>query len=167
MIKKCLTMITIIKMAIYTKRVRAPELEFYRKAEEAGIVPRIVNYVQVDDVYELSTERYSHSLWDLRKNKEDVEFILSQAKILVQKLHDIGILHGDLSEENIVYDRDTKRVALIDFGFSKYISTISNIERAVEELYEGVYFANKELTGIPYLLSVELGILDFLAKSYL
>lgn len=154
-------------MATYTKRVRASELEFYRKAEEAGIAPRIVSYVQVDDRYELCTEQYSHTLLDVRTDKDEIDFIIPQAKILVQKLHDIGILHGDLSEENIVYDCDTKRVAIIDFGLSKYIENISNIENEVEELYEGVRFANKTLTGIPYLLSVELGILDFLSKPYI
>lgn len=42
-----------------------------------------------------------------------------------------------------------------------HLLEISDVEREVEELYEGVLFANKTLTGIPYLLSVEMGILDF------
>jgi tRNA A-37 threonylcarbamoyl transferase component Bud32 len=154
-------------MATFTKTIRAPELEFYRKAEEAGIAPRIVRYVQVEDHYELTTERYSHTLINVQQNKEEVQFIIAEAKMLIQKLHDLGILHGDLSEENIVYDRDTKRVAIIDFGLSKYIKDITNVEREIKELYEGVRFADQTLTGIPYLLTVELGILEFLSGYYL
>jgi tRNA A-37 threonylcarbamoyl transferase component Bud32 len=136
-------------MATYTKTIRASELEFYRKAESAGIAPRIISCVQVNDHYELTTERYSQTLFDV-KDKEEVKFIIAQAKVLVHKLHDVGILHGDLSEENIVYDRDTKRVAIIDYGMAKYISQIINIEKEVEELYEGERFVDKILTGINY-----------------
>lgn len=154
-------------METFTKRVRTSELEIYLKAEKVGIAPKVISYVQVNERYELTTERYSHTLLNVRDNKEEVQFIISEAKILLQKLHDLSILHGDLSEENIVYDRNTKRVAIIDFGLSKHIEDITNIQNEVDELYEGKRFANKELSGIPYLLSVECGILDFILNYYL
>ena len=69
-------------------------------------------------------------------------------------LHDNNVLHHDLKQQNIVYDRATNRVNLIDFGFmEKKSRRISDAKRSVSWLgdnhhwsfpLEAVYW-NKEI----------------------
>ena len=156
----------------YTKLVKLQEVEFYKIACVNNISPRIVDCSPVKDgLYELTTCRYPETLYDVMADKnrrEESLLIISQARDLIRKLHSIGILHNDLSEENIVYDKTTSSVAIIDFGLSRYIDSITSdeIPSMVENLYEGVQYATISSCGIEYLLSVELGILAFLESAF-
>lgn len=95
---------------------------------------------------------------------DEVQLIIDEAKRLVSSLHAIDIHHGDIHEENIVYDRTTSDVKIIDFGLSKKISLIEDyeLENCIECCSEGHEYAGEPTNDIPYLLRCELGILDHL-----
>ena len=161
----------------YTKIVNTKELNFFILASKHKITPRFISYsknesddVSNDSLYSLSMEFYPENLNDVMKNpsrKDEALFIIEQTRKIINILHSIDILHNDISEENIVYDRSNRSVAIIDFGLSTLISTIlpSEISDYIENLYEGINFAGFPSNTIEYLLRVELGILTFLEHS--
>jgi len=119
----------------------------------------------------LIMESFPETIYDIMQDhhrmKEGVQ-LLERCKFLVRKLHGLDILHGDLSEENIVYNKATDQLALIDFGLSKIISTISKdeVEECIDDLFEGIKYAGPPSEEVEYILRVELGILDFLKNVY-
>jgi serine/threonine-protein kinase len=67
------------------------------------------------------TERSSGSLeWYARRNaplpREDVARIVTQIGEALEAAHAAGVVHGDLKPDNILYDPDSHRVELRDFG---------------------------------------------------
>lgn len=157
------------KMALtYTKTVSAREAAIYAIASANGIAPELLTTTAVDESARLiiTTQLYLEVLIDV-SNRDEIVFILAEARKLIQRLHQLGYLHGDLSEENIVYDRANRDVRIIDFGMSVALDTIKpeSIPLRVENLYEGVRYAGPPSNDIDYLLRVELGILTFLEKS--
>lgn len=152
---------------LYIKNVNLNELNFYIRACNADLTPKLVKYTKSSDNIQMVMEKFPETLSDVimdSNRKEEVKLIIARAKILIEKLHEIGILHGDLSEENIVYDKNIGVVALIDFGMSKNISDLTNndIEQYAENFGEGAKYAQPKSNDIQYVLRLELGILDFL-----
>jgi eukaryotic-like serine/threonine-protein kinase len=50
--------------------------------------------------------------------KDEVATIVCQIASGVQAAHDAGIVHRDLKPENVMYDHETRRVKLLDFGIA-------------------------------------------------
>lgn len=70
----------------------------------------------------ITLELWPYVLIDLPQN----EWILYKEPVVncLKKLHSLGVVHGDLSEENIVVNPETKDAKIIDFGLSNYASNI-------------------------------------------
>ena len=47
---------------------------------------------------------------------------------IVHSLHTIGIIHGDIKPENIMYNEMTKKVTLIDFEYSRHTNNYASPE---------------------------------------
>lgn len=151
-----------------SKVVNSKELELYRLAEKDKLTPILISYDKIgEDEYCVTMARYSHTLHELiqYRDRNLLSDLILRVRDLLVKLHGIGIFHGDVSEENIVYDKSTDRVALIDFGLSRHISSIRSeeISSLIENYYEGLAYAGPIENNIEYLLRLELGVLDFLA----
>nr|XP_009410993.1 PREDICTED: EKC/KEOPS complex subunit bud32 isoform X1 [Musa acuminata subsp. malaccensis] len=63
-------------------------------------------------------------------NEERLDDIATQIGNAVGKLHDGGLIHGDLTTSNMIIKRDNNRLVLIDFGLS-FTSTLPE-DKAVD-----------------------------------
>lgn len=63
-------------------------------------------------------------------NEERLDDIATQIGNAVGKLHDGGLIHGDLTTSNIIIKRDNNQLVLIDFGLS-FTSTLPE-DKAVD-----------------------------------
>lgn len=156
-------------MDVHVKIVSWKEAEFYVRASSKNIAPAIVSFkIREDGKVELGTEKYPHTLFSRVREittKEDLDKIYRDACAVLEDLHSIGIIHGDISEENIVVGDD---VRLIDFGMSYSTSEVTedNFRDLAQEFPEAESYADKYLTGVEYIKSLEQGILGFLEDVY-
>jgi len=111
------------KMEIYTKPMTEREFLFTLLASNFGIAPRVVGFRRDQGMYMVDIELYPYTLMDV----PDWCRYKDQVHRLLQQLHDIGILHNDVTEENIVVNPQTGDVRLIDFGLSLWIDDIQDV----------------------------------------
>lgn len=62
---------------------------------------------------------------DFQKNRTDYKILFSEFGEIVRKLHDIDIIHGDLTPYNLILDTQNK-IHIIDFGLSYFSSEIKD-----------------------------------------
>lgn len=55
---------------------------------------------------------------DAEKDSAAVAHLMQVTGAVLAKMHNIDVIHGDLTTSNMVYDRATDRLTLIDFGLS-------------------------------------------------
>lgn len=104
----------------HTKKCLLPEVEFSTIAAVHGIGPVVLDRELLPcGKYKLTTKGGGVPLLSAEKPIVYIESIVE----LLHKLHNLGILHGDLSEENIVIDEEG-RVRLIDYGYSRWLKEI-------------------------------------------
>lgn len=155
-------------MNTHTKQVDGKELQFYVLAASKELAPRIISMGKGENgKIDLVTEKMPIVLINVM-NTPLAETILDQARDLVSRLHRLNILHNDLSEENIVYNPETNRTYLIDFGLSEYLSSIQpeEIPSMIENLYESVRYSTGAISAtIDCLKRVELGVISFLLEK--
>ena len=61
--------------------------------------------------------------------------IENQISSMIDKIHSLGILHGDLHAKNIVINPQTKDVRIIDFD-DKYCKSIEYIKKKIAEFWD-------------------------------
>lgn len=139
-------------MDVYYKTVGVSELEFNRIASLAEISPEIISIEINKKGYILGTEKrtpFAELSMDYRK------IFRQQIKDKLYKLHDLGIYHGDLTENNIVVDLSYDEIFLIDFGRSKFIKDITD-----DDLKENIF--GEESENLEDFLSAEIDQVDFI-----
>lgn len=93
------------------------------------------------------------------KNKSDftmniVQAISKQLLTIVNSLHSKCIIHRDIKADNIIYNQETKKITLIDFGLSRIIG---NGESIMNEPFGTLGYAAPEiLQGDAYDRSVDI-----------
>lgn len=70
--------------------------------------------------------------------------IIRQLVNIICRLHTLGIVHQDIKPENILFNKNSETVTLIDFGFSKYVNPNSD---------KVVIFDSRILKGTPLFCS--------------
>lgn len=76
--------------------------------------------------------------------------LFTQLLAIVGELHQIGIVHNDLSLENICIDTESKKIYLIDFGYS--ICTNGDLPNTLNSMlvYKRFYSTPEKILGQPY-----------------
>lgn len=99
------------------------ELDMYKYVEKNGMAPIIFRASRIDlDTYRVTMEKCQYNL---REYIDEYDIIdVDEIENCIRKLHNIGVVHGDLHSENIVVNvmKSGKCVyKLIDFSESWYI----------------------------------------------
>ena len=55
---------------------------------------------------------------DPERDSAAIAHLMKATGTVLAEMHDIDVVHGDLTTSNMMYDRDTDRLTLIDFGLS-------------------------------------------------
>ena len=158
------------QMKTFTKIVDKNELDIYLVAELHNIAPKVISYQPVGLKYELTTERYSHTLNEAILLFPEIAFdLLMRSQKLILDLHAINIIHEDTHEKNIVYDLITDRLKIIDYGISVFICDIQldndywkwSINRGCQ-----LYGDHIKDDPIKYLKSRDINTIDEILKKY-
>ena len=56
-----------------------------------------------------------------------MQIIAAEIAILIEEMHSMNIVHGDIKPSNIIYDKKTGRLKLVDFGLSTQLSSINDL----------------------------------------
>jgi serine/threonine-protein kinase len=102
-----------IREAKYGARVRHPNVV---ETIEIGQAENGLHFLAIEWAEGDILERYAKQNAPLPK--DEVAAIVSQIAAGVQAAHDAGIVHRDLKPENVMYDSQTRRVKLLDFGIA-------------------------------------------------
>ncbi|KAJ8540510.1 hypothetical protein K7X08_032497 [Anisodus acutangulus] len=126
----------ILDTKLTLKRLNA-EARCMTKARRLGVLTPVLyavdvvshtltfEYVEASSVKDVFLDFGSHGIVEERMN--DIAFNIGAA---LGKLHDGGLIHGDLTTSNMLICKDTNSLVLIDFGLS-FTSTIPE-DKAVD-----------------------------------
>ncbi|NOX71572.1 MAG: Kae1-associated serine/threonine protein kinase [Candidatus Micrarchaeota archaeon] len=106
----------------HANRVPVPRIE---RAEKFRIVMDFIEGSKVKDI-----------LNDVDHNERSR--ICKDMGTIVSKLHNIGIIHGDLTTSNFIVKKDTDDVVLIDFGLGKFERKIESKAVDLHLLFEAL-----------------------------
>lgn len=116
-------------------------------------IVRLIDFFEDDDYYHIEMERHGNpgtdlfDLIELKPNMEESECraIFAQVVSAIRHLHDQGIIHRDIKDENIVVD-DAGTIKVIDFGSAAFV------KQGPFDVFVGTidYAAPEVLSGKPY-----------------
>ena len=136
--------------------VSTREIEMYIEASNAGISPPIVSLTPNS----IQSVEFTPLLnIPIKERKQYCEQLMS----LMQQLHELGIFHCDVTEENMVVDIASGRCYIIDFGLSRYMKNYLMNDTMIQELKQIEYDELKFICGISHH-SPDLGVLDSISK---
>lgn len=115
------------------------EYNFYKILKGSNITPDIIELTR--DL--LTIEKYYSTLGEAlinnSFNKEELDRIYNDVRKLIDRLHEKGIIHGDLHNDNIVCNEDVTEFRIIDFEQSTFIYLVD--DDYIEE-YNGEFDIN-------------------------
>lgn len=145
---------------VYVKKINDHEKQFWMILQETDIVPPVIALGDLPEQYNLDnwfpqgcyvvTKMYPLTLAEwMRIHPEDKTYY-QKLPGLVQRLHDQGILHGDLLDNNIVVNDAMQDVRLIDFDGSEWIQNVT-----LEDLKEDNFYWGKTFQTLDEMLHYE------------
>ena len=117
-------------------RTRA-EAKLLEKAKSIISVPKVIAIDEITKTLELEHIKGKKLAGNLEK-LNNYQAICSQIGKNIALLHDAGIIHGDLTTSNMIYNEKTKKVYFIDFGLGFHSARIE--DKAVD-----LHFMREEL----------------------
>lgn len=114
-------------METFRKVVRNKESQITQILAQHKVAPKLLLLrPTLDNKFIIKIEKYPTTLLDYFDNDGDIKQYIPEIKRQIEKMHSLGIIHGDLHGNNIVINPDTNDVRLIDFGKSYYIHEIDD-----------------------------------------
>ena len=112
------------------------ESQIYDKIMKEKYMAKKYDYIEktkysylVMPLYDMNCEKLLKINKDVYFNEKDVLMLAIQIIQQINNLHKTGIIHQDVKPDNFVYDKESNKFKLIDFGLSKYyITDNSHIE---------------------------------------
>jgi len=100
-----------------------------RTKREIKIIEKLSKVIPVPKIIETSTHQMTMSYIPGKKLSEHLEKLQKISKKIgenLAKMHDIGIIHGDLTTSNMIYNEKEKKLYFIDFGLSFHSDKIED-----------------------------------------
>lgn len=114
-------------------------LRLYETFEDEQFVYLVTEYIPGGELFDL-VEQFPYGVPEVLCIK-----ILRQVFTAISQLHKLDIAHLDLKLENIMYNPDTEKIKIIDFGYA------AKTEEKLKEYSGSIhYFAPQLLHKIPY-----------------
>eukprot|EP01028_Stygiella_incarcerata_P008804 TRINITY_DN394_c0_g2_i3.p1 TRINITY_DN394_c0_g2~~TRINITY_DN394_c0_g2_i3.p1 ORF type:complete len:676 (-),score=168.58 TRINITY_DN394_c0_g2_i3:1176-3203(-) len=120
----------------------------------SGFVMGVADTVQV---YVFLQKYFEHHVWTTEEIQGTVPEILSKLLPVINDLNKRGIVHGDISPKNLIWDRNERVFHLIDFGEATNVTGVKNLlDGAVVGTFpfmhpsqtEGVHTASLDIFGL-------------------
>jgi tRNA A-37 threonylcarbamoyl transferase component Bud32 len=112
-------------MAIFRKTVGRREMELSLMMSALDIGPQIFSVRPVPpNRYILEMQKYPMTLEDYKDKGGQVRDFAEAIDALIDQMHDLGLIHGDLHSNNIVLNPDSREVRLIDFERTQYLNEV-------------------------------------------
>ena len=86
---------------------------------QGDVIPYLKYSGVVYGVYILATSICGQSLEKVNLSSFEFDEIQDKAWTGLERIHSLGVLHGDIRPQNIIWNSQTRRVYWIDFGFSR------------------------------------------------
>jgi len=133
-----------IREAKYGARVRHPNVV---ETIEIGQADNGLHFLAIEWADGEILDRYAKQHAPLPA--DEVAAIVSQIAAGVQAAHDANIVHRDLKPENVMYDPNTRRVKLLDFGIATDTQASSDERLTRAGFFVGtlMYIAPEALSG--------------------
>lgn len=128
------------------KKVSRKEYELNLLAAEHKIAPKVLKYTET---CVMESEKYPETMLEyMKRNKITVPSKEIKEKIITQikALHALGIVHTDLSEENVVINEEMNDIRIIDYGLAFFPAKQSyKYYLKFNKDYDTNYTSNKEI----------------------
>jgi serine/threonine-protein kinase len=133
-----------VREAKYGARVKHPNVV---ETIEIGQAENGLHFLAIEWAEGEILERYAKQHAPIPR--DEVATIVSQIASGVQAAHDAGIVHRDLKPENVMYDPNTRRVKLLDFGIATDTQASSDERLTRAGFFVGtlMYIAPEALSG--------------------
>lgn len=140
------------------KKYNKREYNVYTKLNGKKDMPQIIDFIETDEnsylvmtLYSKDASAISKLNKDLYFNEKDVLMLGIQIIQQVGMLHKLGIIHRDIKPDNFIYDSDTNKFKLIDFGLckpytnnNKHIKEKNDVGRCGTMRYMSINAHNKQ-----------------------
>jgi len=118
-----------VAIKVQSDRGFEEEADLARRMSELGVGPQLVEAWSAEGVGFLVTDKWDTSLWDYvhdaKRPMRLPSHLVYKLKVLIRRLHDAHIVHGDILEKNILVQvKDSGELAnliLTDFGLANTI----------------------------------------------
>lgn len=106
--------------------IELAEIFFMRKTAHINGVIQFYDYFELETSYAIILEyldQYQdlNTFVDHNPNEEQIKRIMKQLWKIMHRCHKAGVLHGDLSDCNVMVHPETLDTKLIDFGAAAYL----------------------------------------------
>lgn len=150
-----LTLIEFKMASIFIKRMTRRELIFFNIAQKHRISPELLSIQKLtDELFRVIMRSYPQTLSNIPIDERCS--YTNELKFIVNKLHNIGICHGNLSRENIVLDHNKRILKLIDFKSSKWIRDVNcSFNSSIEHIKSIEHRMEMELNECHYICCIQ------------
>jgi bifunctional N6-L-threonylcarbamoyladenine synthase / protein kinase Bud32 len=122
------------------------EVRLLRDARALGVLTPQILHVDEDKSLivmemvpgEMVKETFGRLGRDVSKSTDDVRYMGSRIGKSVGRLHDGGIVHGDLTTSNMVVDKNTGGIYFIDFGLGAHTRRVEDFGTDLKLLHEAI-----------------------------
>lgn len=94
-------------------------MQFYDSFESPNKINLVVEYINGQNLYQYIRKNPGQRIID----EEEVKRVFRQIVEAVSYMHSQGVVHRDLKLENVLLDRQSNQIKLIDFGFSSLVKS--------------------------------------------